>query len=265
MTLKKLTQLEESIYNQGERLIPGVTHDLAQFIRHRSSYMFFRRVIENDLAFMREEFSPIRIVDLGCGVGHGCSTLADIQNSQITGVDISPESLKYARRYYTRRNITYQLANLIEFIATMPEYDYVTARNVLEHIPNGLILSREAKWRHRFLFDVPYNEPPGRNPHHFVHHIREDIFAQWPNTELFFQDMEGAIYDTDHKPPNTNIMVCVCSRPGLPRVAESIRFPVLAWQPGLRLRLKSLSVEQVKISGRLTLSKCYRLLKIFKG
>jgi len=237
--MKRLTPLEEAIFNAGERLIPEVTHDLSQLVIHRSAYMFFRKVIESDLAIMGEQPKPIQIVDLGCGVGHGCYTLSEIPNSHVTGVEHSPESLEYARCHYSRTSITYQLADLTEFIPAMPEYDYVISRNVFEHIPNGLQLALSTKWRYRLLFDIPYNEPRGLNPHHVLHGIREVTFSEFPGVTLFFEDTAGVIYDALHKPPRPKTVICVCSLPDLPKVGDSqIGFPLPAWQPGLGLRLR---------------------------
>ena len=92
--MKKLTPVEEVIFNDGERLIPGVTHDLAEVIRHRSSYLFFQKVIESDLANRKRGSNPIQIVDLGCGVGYGCRILSGIADVHVLGVDHSPESLR---------------------------------------------------------------------------------------------------------------------------------------------------------------------------
>src|SRR5262245_14152586 len=132
--MRTLTPLEQVIYNEGERLIPGVTHDLAEVVRHRSSYLFFRGVMKRDWPSVSKPARPVTIVDLGCGVGHGCHALSALPNSQIVGVDSSPESLEYARTHYAAANITYRLANLEEFIPDMPEYDYVVSRGVFEHV-----------------------------------------------------------------------------------------------------------------------------------
>jgi SAM-dependent methyltransferase len=240
--MRQLTPLEQAIYNDGERLIPGVTHDLAEFVRHRSSYIFFQKVIKSDLAIIGKESKPVRIADLGCGVGHGCQTLSEIPGSHVVGVDSFPESLEYARVYYARTNITYQLANLKEFIPAMQEYDYVVSRGVFEHVPNGFHLALSAKWRFRLLFDVPYDEPQGTNPHHVLNGIREEAFSEFDRVELFFQDLEGAIYDTQHKPSRPNMIICVCSHPDLPKVCTShISFPLRAWQPQQNHFLRNLN------------------------
>lgn len=229
-----LTPLEEMIYNNGERLIPGVTHDLSEVVRHRSSYEFFRLVIESDLA-VTERFQNsniVKIVDFGCGVGHGCHTLSSIRNASILGVDFSKESLEYAMCHYAGENIRYELADLNKFISEMPEYDYVVSRGVFEHIQKGIQLAMSAKWRYRLLFDVPYDEPEGVNPHHLLTGVREDNFSSFPDVELFFQDLSGTIYNIKHKPIKPNMIICVRSHPNLPKVAStSINFPLPAWEP----------------------------------
>jgi len=239
--MTKLTRMEEVIWNQGERLIPGVTHDLAKVIRHRSSYFFFRKVIEHDLAFIRKEAIPIRIVDLGCGVGHGCRILSELPNSQIVGVDHSLECLEDAQVNYGGENIDYIAENLIEYIPGMPEFDYVVFRGVFEHVTGGLQLALSTKWRHRLIFDVPYNEPMGKNPYHVQFEIREESFSKYPDIELFFQDLNGVIHDRGHRSVNPNMMICVWTNPKLRRVSDcQMTFPLPAWKPERIARLSSL-------------------------
>ncbi len=230
--MKKLTPIEQIIFNEGERLIPGVTHDLAEVIRHKSSYLFFKKVIESDLAILEKGARPIQIVDLGCGVGYGCHMLSDIAGVKILGVDRSPESLEYARRHYSRANITYEVGDLIEFIPTMSEFDYVVSRGVFEHMPDGLRLALSTKWRNRLLFDVPYDESEGKNPYHMLYKIREETFSGFPGVKLFFQDLNGVIYDMKSKPPLPNMILCVCSHPEFPKGRDSqIAFPFQPLQP----------------------------------
>ena len=208
--MRELSLTEEKIYNSGERLIPEITHDLPELVRHQNSYLFFRRIIQFDRAG-DDKAEPIRIIDLGCGVGHGCATLASLPGVHIVGVDSSVESIEFARNHYARENITYEVVNLVDYIPVMPEFDYVVSRNVFEHLPNGLQLALSTKWRKRLIFDVPYNEAAERNPYHMVHSIREEDFRDFPNAELFFQDLDGVIYDPDHKPARPNVIACIAS------------------------------------------------------
>lgn len=229
-----LTPLERSIYNEGERLIPWLTHGSQEVVRHTSSYEFFRRVIEADLASGRDTTRNrgIGIVDLGCGVGHGCRTLSTIPGARITGVDVSPACVEYARSRYAAGNVIYQAADLVGYIPGMPEFDYVVSRGVMEHLPEGISLIHGARWRKRLLFDVPYDEPAEANHHHVLTGIRESDFSGFTDAELFYQDLDGVIHDAARKPPRPNMIVCICTHPGLPRVEDlPLVFPVPAWRP----------------------------------
>jgi SAM-dependent methyltransferase len=187
-------------------------------------------VIERDLANRETAPGSVEIIDLGCGVGHGCSWLSRIRGSRVTGMDVSPECIEYARRHYGGPGVTYRREDLAGFIPRMPEYDYAVSRGVFEHIPDGLALAVSANWRRRMMFDVPYDEPAGPNPHHVLTGIREENFAGFPGAELFYQDLDGIIYDRDNKPPKPNMILCVCSKPGFPPVGGGeIPFPLPAW------------------------------------
>jgi SAM-dependent methyltransferase len=227
-----LTPQEEVVWNEGERLIPWITHDALEVVRHTSSYLFFRKFIEADLAFDADlRRNGVRIVDLGCGVGHGCLTLSTIQGARISGVDVFPDCVEYARSRFAADNVTYYVADLNRYIPEMPVFDYVVSRGVLEHLPEGLALARRARWRNRLLIDVPYDETPGVNPHHVLTGIREKDFADFGDAELFYQDLDGVIYDVGCKPPRPNMIICVMSRLGLPRSGRlPLAFPVPAWR-----------------------------------
>ena len=226
----KLTDVEKIIYNEGERLIPGVTHNEEEAVRHKSSYTFFRRIIDYDIGqeSAREREGEISIVDLGCGVGHGCKTISSLQGVRMTGVDISSESIEYAHKHYGGDNIRYETSELREYIGRMEPFDYVVSRGVFEHIHDGINLIFSTKWKERLIFDVPYKEVSD-NPHHVIKGISEDDFQGRENIELFYQDLDGIIYDAKHKPEIPNMIICVCSNPRLKRVSDlGICFPIPA-------------------------------------
>ncbi len=235
-----MDELEQTIYNEGERLIPFVTHDVTEVVRHKSSYAFFRKVIDADRMRLRVQ-GPITVADLGCGVGHGCLDIARARDTRVMGIDRSAECIRYAGIKYPGPNVEYSVEDLTEFVPRMPEFDYVISRGVLEHIPGGLELAVKSRWRRRLMFDVPYDEPEG-NPHHLLLGLREEQFAAFPRAELFYEDLQGVIYDAPQKPPKPNMIMCVCSAEGLPPVGETLRFPLVPWSPetGWWVRLRGL-------------------------
>jgi SAM-dependent methyltransferase len=228
--MEELSETEAVIYNEGERLIPGVSHNHEETVRHRSSYVFWRKIIELDIAARPASAEPISIVDLGSGVGHGCVTLAEIPGTRVVGVDTSAECLQYAEEHYGRPNIEYVQADLAEYIPTMETFDYVVSRGAMEHVPDGLRLVRAASGGSRLMFDVPYDEAPGVNPHHVIFNVREDAFADFADAEIFFQDLAGVTYDVRTKPERPNMIICVSSASGLPSVSGAFRFPMAAWE-----------------------------------
>lgn len=198
----------QSIYNHGERLIPGVTHDLAENQRHRASYAFYRKVIEADIA--DGKVSKPKILDLGCGVGHGCKLLAGIEGAKVVGVDHHAPSLEYARVNYAADNIEYVLADITDYCATIGKFDYIVSRGAMEHLANGLELASTLRARCRLMIDTPYNERT-INTHHVLYQITEGHFDGFLPHEFFYQDLGGVMYDSDHKPARPNMILCICS------------------------------------------------------
>ncbi len=218
-----MNNLQELLYNQGERLVPYISHDNSELIRHRSSYAFFYRVIEQDIL---NETKEIKIIDLGFGTGYGLALLSSLKNSNLLGVDIAPECEIFAKQYYCRSNVKYHTEDLQTYITSMgDEFDYVVSRGVLEHIDNGLNLIENISLKKRIMIDVPYKEKPGNN-HHMLTDITELSFANIQNVEFFYESLDGTIYSSDCFPKDANMIMVVISDPSLPKVSNLFEFPV---------------------------------------
>jgi ubiquinone/menaquinone biosynthesis C-methylase UbiE len=106
----------------GERVIPDRV-DVDLWNEHLARYAFAAR-----LAAGR------RVLDAGCGTGYGCAALAG-QALSVTGLDIAPEAIAYARE-------SYETAGGVRFVegscSAMPlpdaGFDLVTAFEVIEHL-----------------------------------------------------------------------------------------------------------------------------------
>ncbi len=232
----------ERIFNDGERLIPGESHDLAETVRHKSSYRFFRAVIEAE----RLPAAPLRILDLGCGVGHGAHALAEIPGTRIVGVDPSAETIAYAAQNYAAPNIEYVHATAEDYVGRDETFDYVVSRHALEHVDDGLELARRFRFSRRLLVNVPYREPEG-NIHHKVHHIDETSFSAYAGAEFFYEDLLGVTDTSPDALAVVNSIVCVLGRDGSPKVRHLLRFPFPAWQPPLQERLAIENSEAARL------------------
>lgn len=224
----------EEIFNNGERLVPGESHDLAEIIRHKSSYRFFRHIIDSDL--QKLSGNKVRILDLGCGVGHGAFSLSDLPGVEIVGLDPSAEAVQYARLNYHAPNISYVVADAEAYLQRGEKFDYIVSRHALEHVENGLGLARRYNFTRRLMINVPYLEPEG-NIHHKLHAISYASFVNYDGAEYFFEDMEGVTDTAPEKLGFANSIICILTVDSSTKVSDIVQFPFAAWQPPLQERI----------------------------
>jgi SAM-dependent methyltransferase len=248
-----------SVDNHGERLVPGESHDRDEAIRHKSSYLFFKAIIAADSD--RLEAEAVRILDLGCGVGHGSLALADLPRAEVVAIDAGADAIDYARRYYAAPNITYLATRADTYLEQAPPFEYVVSRHALEHIPDGLQLALRFVFTRRLMVNVPYREPAHdaeqhvTNPHHELNDISENDFAAYPHAEFFYEDLRGVTAVT---PDGANSIVCVSSSPGLEPVASLVSLPVPPWKPN---RLEEIALSSIRERAAVErLKPAYRML-----
>lgn len=234
--MSKMSRIQYVVYNRGERMLPGITHSMAEIVRHYSSYKFFHDAIVSDLERAGELGKrPVSILDLGFGTGHGCQMLAQIPNSRVVGIDNSYACRRYARRYYNSRNIDYVIADIPDYLRKMKPFDYVVSRGVIEHVPDGIEETINARWTSRLMFDVPYDEPGGINEHHLVSNVTAESFRDYSNVEIFYEEVGGEIYTGDPRPEKPNMIMCVSSRETLPPLSSVLQLPVPPWSTSLSM------------------------------
>lgn len=73
------------------------------------------------------------ILDVGCGAGFLCNELA-LKGYQVSGIDLSTESLKVARQYDRTRSVDYQIADAYQLPFADHTMDVVTCLDFLEHV-----------------------------------------------------------------------------------------------------------------------------------
>lgn len=255
--MRKLDPREECVFNEGERLIPGISHDRGELIRHRSSYQFFRRLIERDLVLLGVSYErPLRVMDLGCGVGHGSRFLADIPGVEVVGIDSSKDSIGYASDKYAAPNVCFLVRDVVDFVPHMPEFDYIVSRHALEHVEEGIALGLASRWIRRLLLNVPFNESPD-NPHHRVHWIRRERFPEHPLGEILYEDRAGVTHLGVTIPEEANSIIYARRCAELPSVAESLSFPLPAWGPSVLENLGLSHLERKSWSERLAATRVF--------
>jgi len=125
-------------------MFPDAEHALVYEREEKSHYLCWYR-----LTYLRRLVSrfftcetPIRVLDAGCGTGYILAGMAqDMPNAQCTGVDLSPQPLRYAIKRGVKRCYTSVAENLPFQDA---QFDLVLSLDVYEHLDDDEAALREA-------------------------------------------------------------------------------------------------------------------------
>jgi len=83
------------------------------------------------------------VIDIGCGGGFLSNTLA-YQGHQVTGIDLSEESLNVARKHDTTCTVCYQNANAYSLPFSSSKFEIACAMDILEHVEEPIKVIAEA-------------------------------------------------------------------------------------------------------------------------
>jgi 2-polyprenyl-6-hydroxyphenyl methylase/3-demethylubiquinone-9 3-methyltransferase len=106
--------------------------------------------------------SQTKVLDVGCGAGFLSNALAK-EKLQVTGIDLSLESLKVAAKYDETKTVTYQTADAYHLPFPDQSFEVITAMDFLEHVDRPLDVikefSRVLKPKGLFIFHT-FNRNP---------------------------------------------------------------------------------------------------------
>lgn len=149
-----------------ERLVPDLLEPedatgRETLLLHLERYRFAARYVQHGA----------RVLDIACGVGYGTRLMADLvsQQADFTGVDISAESVAYARSRYQCECVRYVTADAMTYYD--PDgFDVVVSLETIEHLPEPsrfiTSINRSLKPRGLFIGSVPTTPSVDANPHH---------------------------------------------------------------------------------------------------
>ncbi len=84
------------------------------------------------------------VLDIGCGSGHGSSTLAT-KFKEVHAVDISTEAIDYAKEHWQLPNIHFQTGDSLAMSFKENSFDVVVAFEVFEHLTDWRTFLSEIK------------------------------------------------------------------------------------------------------------------------
>lgn len=152
----------------GERTTEGKLYFQPTFFQHQKTYSFCTKYTRSK-----------RVLDAGCGTGAGAFLLSKIAKEMVA-VDTDRDAIKYSRKMYKRRNLTYKRIGVLD-IRDKKKFNTVVSLQVIEHIEEvdtyiakikGLL-----KPKGIVIFSTPnsltqsYNE----NPYHVHEYLAEEL------------------------------------------------------------------------------------------
>ena len=233
----------------GERLIPGEV-DVDLLNEHMARYHFAVRLARGK-----------RVLDAGCGAGYGSAELAEVAGS-VTGIDIAPAAVEYARAHYAQPRLAFEQASCTQLPYADGAFDLVVAFEVIEHLENWRDFLGEVRRvlasSGQLIVSTPnrlyYTESrgaDGANPFH-VHEFDFEEFKRelkqfFPYVSMFLENhvegvtfqpheagdtVEARVDTSEPVPDESHFFIAVCAhRPQIgnptflyvPRVANVLR------------------------------------------
>ena len=178
--------------DSGERILPLSVDEVDPV--HKERYEFAKRYINKP---------GTNILDIACGNGYGASILSKCPNAKkIIGIDISEDSIKQAKQFYSSENTVFYCADAqdVDCLPGDKQYDLVVSFETLEHLPEGdnflTNITKKVKDGGLLIFSTPnHNVLPvekSGNRFHVKHYTIDEIknlleIANFKTTGIFSQ------------------------------------------------------------------------------
>lgn len=173
----------------GERYVPEVHGNIE--LEHIHRYL-----LACEIAVGKE------VLDIACGEGYGAAMLA-VKATRVIGIDISAESVDYARRRYPNPNLEFIEGSCLKIPIPNASVDLVVSFETIEHVEEHTQMMAELKRVLRtsgtLLISSPdkYNysiEPGFANPFHkkeLYHHEFEQLVSKYFEKVIFYGQRVG--------------------------------------------------------------------------
>jgi 2-polyprenyl-3-methyl-5-hydroxy-6-metoxy-1,4-benzoquinol methylase len=117
--MKKIT-----LPNDGERMVPELHEHTLLYAEHITRYLSATNIVRDK-----------DILDIACGSGYGSQLLAKAAK-KVYGVDVSEQSIDYARQNFASNNIEYKVGNAVDIPMADGSVDAVVSFETIEHVKN---------------------------------------------------------------------------------------------------------------------------------
>ena len=120
------------------------------------------------------------VADVACGSGYGSHLLASNRAKKVTAIDCDRKTIQYAKKRYSRRNVTYKVGEAEDLPLSTISIDVVVSFETIEHIKKPMKFLREAKRVLKksglLIISTPNKKYSiGDNPFHFSEYNLEEF------------------------------------------------------------------------------------------
>jgi len=134
----------------------------------------------NALNFIREK----DVLDCACGIGWGSCLLANGGAKSVVGVDLSPNAIESAERFYSANNLKFTLGTADDIDSDI-KFDVITSFETLEHVDDPIVFLKSLKARLKpggllllstpngFCFKNDKDRP--YNPYHIEEYTKDEL------------------------------------------------------------------------------------------
>lgn len=198
----------------GERIIPKTMKMMnGMLLEHIARYYFAIPYIKG------------RVLDIACGTGYGCHLVAKDRKREVTemvGVDIDEDTIKYATREYHHQKVTYIQGDGLD--PQLPDrlgmFDTILSFETIEHVADDRLfmdhLYQMLKPGGTLVLSSPFGRGrgmPTSEPFH-VHQLTpeefEQLFERFSSVEIFYQ--RGPTFEKQREGVRYFIGVAVCTK-----------------------------------------------------
>lgn len=129
----KVRNKENRVYSDAEvREFP----DTFFYNLHRQEWEMRYKSFSRLYQYLKKREKSARLLDLGCGNGWLAGRVANLENFEITGLDMNMYELEQAARVFQESNLSFAYGNIFDDIFPKGSFDYIIIASTIQYFPN---------------------------------------------------------------------------------------------------------------------------------